>query len=343
MHGPSLPVISLACIFDAAQDGQRKPAKAPNTGTYFMQSAGLRIGTRGSPLALAQANLTAGLLAALDIAGDKAAAEIVPIRTSGDAITDRPLSEAGGKGLFTKEIDDALLAGRIDIAVHSAKDLPTRLPDGIVIAACLEREDVRDAILSPTASRLTDLPKGAVLGTSSLRRKALALRLRPDLAVVDFRGNVETRLGKLAAGAADATLLAIAGLKRLGLADRARGILDSDEWLPAVGQGAIAITARRDDTAILSVLAGLDHHDTSVALAAERAFLAVLDGSCRTPIGGLARLEADRLVFRGIIVKPDGSEAHAVERRGPVADAEILGADAGAELARRGGAGFFAP
>jgi len=305
-----------------------------------MQLAELRIGTRGSPLALAQARETARLLA--DIGGGNAVqAAIETIRTSGDAITDRPLSEVGGKGLFTKEIDEAQLSGRIDIAVHSAKDLPTELADGLVIAACLKREDVRDAILSPVASNLADLPVGAVLGTSSLRRKAMALRLRPDLSVVDFRGNVETRMRKLAEGAADATLLAIAGLNRLGLADRASGVLDSDAWLPAVGQGAIAITARRDDHEILSLLARLDDRETSVRLTAERAFLAVLDGSCRTPIGGLAELDGAMLTFRGIIVRPDGSEALEVARQGPVADAVSLGTDAGAELVRRGGSGFF--
>lgn len=301
-----------------------------------MQSAEVRIGTRGSPLALAQANETARLLAGLG-----ATAEIVPIRTSGDAIVDRPLGEVGGKGLFTKEIDEALLDGRIDMAVHSAKDLPTQLADGLVITACLEREDVRDALLSPAASCIDDLPQGAVLGTSSLRRRALALRARPDLTVVEFRGNVETRMRKLTEGSADATLLALAGLKRLGLADRAAGILDSAGWLPAVGQGTIAITTRRDDDAVQSLAAKLDHGETSVALSAERAFLAVLDGSCRTPIGGLARLDGETLTFRGIIVKPDGSVAHEVERRGLGADAEVIGADAGAELAGRGGPDFF--
>ena len=305
-----------------------------------MQSAGVRIGTRGSPLALAQANETARLLAASNNSSLDTMT-ILPIRTSGDTITDRPLSEVGGKGLFTKEIDDALLDGRIDLAVHSAKDLPTRLPDGLVIAAYLEREDVRDAILSPIAASIADLPKGAVLGTSSLRRKALALRIRPDLKIVGMRGNVETRLRKLAEGAADATLLAVAGLRRLGFADRAAGMIDSTEWLPAVGQGAIAIVAREDDATSRSMSAAINDRETSVALATERAFLTVLDGSCRTPIGGLAKLENDMIYFRGIIVKPDGSEAHEVERQGPVAEAEMIGSEAGGELARRGGADFF--
>ena len=307
-----------------------------------LQSAATRtatrtIGTRGSPLALWQAE---AVRAALDAIGWQAG--VTPIRTTGDRITDRPLAEAGGKGLFTKEIDEALLDGRIDLAVHSAKDLPTVLPDGIVIAACLKRGDVRDAFLSPRAKQLRDLPQGAVIGTASLRRAALALRLRPDLRIVPMRGNVETRLRKLEGGEADATLLALAGLTRLGLADRAAGVLDTDDWLPAPGQGAIAITTRADDAAVLAALGQIDHRATSLALAAERAFLAVLDGSCRTPIGGLAEIEGGGLRFRGIIVKPDGSVAHEVERLGGVDEAEALGADAGDELARRGGPDFFA-
>ena len=309
--------------------------------TPALQSAPIRIatpsiGTRGSPLALKQAEAVRAALAGIGIMG-----AVAPIRTTGDRITDRPLAEAGGKGLFTKEIDEALLAGRIGLAVHSAKDLPTLLPEGIVIAACLPRADVRDAFLSRRTTHLLDLPQGAVVGTSSLRRAALALRLRPDFAIVSMRGNVETRLRKLEAGQADATILALAGLTRLGLADRAAGILATDEWLPAPGQGAIAITARADDGAMLEALAQIDHHATSVALATERAFLAVLDGSCRTPIGGLAEIEGTTVRFRGIIVKPDGRIAHEVERRGETSVAEALGADAGAELARRGGPDFF--
>jgi hydroxymethylbilane synthase len=305
-----------------------------------MQTAAIRIGTRGSPLALAQADETARLLVG-SCGLDPAAVTIVPIRTSGDAITDRPLIEAGGKGLFTKEIDEALIAGKVEIAVHSAKDMPTRLAEGLVLAACLKREDVRDAFLSNVAGTLAELPKGAVLGTSSLRRKALALRARPDLTVVDMRGNVETRIRKLAEGAADATLLAVAGLRRLGLVDRATSLLDADDWLPAVAQGAIAIVARAGHETTCSLIARIDHRDTSLAVAAERAFLAVLDGSCRTPIGALARIDGDRLRFRGIIVKPDGSAAHVVERSGAAGEGERIGADAGAELARRGGPDFF--
>jgi hydroxymethylbilane synthase len=228
----------------------------------------LKLGTRGSPLALAQAEMVRAALGALG-----RAVGVVPIRTTGDRITDRPLAEAGGKGLFTKEIDAALLSGAIDFAVHSAKDLPTALPEGIVIAACLPRADYRDAFLSPRAETLLALPHGAVIGTASLRRAALALRLRPDLKIVAMRGNVETRLRKLEAGEADATMLAMAGLTRLGLAGRATSILDADDWLPAPGQGTVAITARSEDVAALDLIARIDHAATSAALACERAFL----------------------------------------------------------------------
>jgi hydroxymethylbilane synthase len=307
-----------------------------------LQSAGtraetLKLGTRGSPLALAQAEMVRAAFSALG-----RPVEIVTIRTTGDRIADRPLAEAGGKGLFTKEIDAALLTGAIDFAVHSAKDLPTALPDGIAIAACLPRADCRDAFLSPRAATLSALPEGAIVGTASLRRAALALRLRPDFRIVPMRGNVGTRLAKLEAGAADATILAMAGLSRLGLAERATGILDPDDWLPAPGQGTVAIAARGADEPIRDLLLRIDHAATTAALSAERAFLAVLDGSCRTPIGGLAEIDGETLRFRGIIVKPDGSVAHEVERRGAIGAAQALGADAGAELARAGGPDFFA-
>jgi hydroxymethylbilane synthase len=316
-----------------------------------LQSALIRIGTRGSPLALAQAEeVRRRLLAAHGLPAE--AVLIVPIRTTGDRITDRPLADAGGKGLFTKEIDEALIAGTIDLAVHSAKDLPTRLAEGIAIAACLPRADVRDAFISRTAKALSELPQGAVLGTSSLRRQAMALRLRPDLKIVNLRGNVETRLRRIEEGAADATLLAAAGLTRLGLLFNAASLIEPDDWLPAVGQGIIVITTRSGDSATASRLAVIDDRDSSVALATERAFLDVLDGSCRTPIGGLARLvdgqaarseaATKQIWFRGIIVAPDGTRAHATERRGPLADLAALGADAGAELRRRGGPDFFA-
>jgi hydroxymethylbilane synthase len=305
-----------------------------------LQSHEIRIGTRGSPLALAQAEETRSTLAvALGIAPE--AIQIVAMKTSGDRITDRPIAEAGGKGLFTKEIDEALLDGRIDIGVHSAKDMAARLPDGMVIGACLRREDVRDAFVSPLATRLEDLPEGAVVGTSSLRRRALVLRARRDLRVIDLRGNVDTRIRKIAESEAHATILAAAGLSRLGLADRVASYLDIAKWIPAPGQGAIAIAAREEDLLTRQRLQAIDHRPTSQALAAERAFLAVLDGSCRTPIGGIATVEGSHLSFSGIIVKTDGSVAHEVRLAGAVGDAEAIGRDAGADLSRRGGPGFF--
>jgi hydroxymethylbilane synthase len=304
------------------------------------QSAILRLGTRGSPLALTQARMVRDALAATHmIPPDRI--ELVIIRTSGDRIQDRPLAEAGGKGLFTKEIEEALVAGAIDLAVHSSKDMPTALPDGLVLTAFLPREDPRDAFISMKADSLADLPRGAVVGTASLRRQAMVKRLRPDVSVVPLRGNVETRLRKLAEGAADATLLALAGLKRLGLADKATAVLDVEEFLPAVGQGAIGIEARSTDMRTREMLMRINHSETARALASERAFLAVLDGSCRTPIAGHAMVAAGRLRFRGMIVKPDGSEAHEAAREGDIADAEKLGADAGRELRGRAGAGFF--
>src|SRR5438270_13519210 len=242
----------------------------------------------------------AALAAAHRVAED--AIEIATIRTSGDRIQDRPLSAAGGKGLFTKEIEEALLAGMIDLAVHSAKDIPTVLPERLMLAACLPREDVRDTFISRAAASLRELPQSAVVGTASLRRQAMVKRLRPDVSVVPLRGNVETRLRKLEAGEVDATLLAVAGLKRLGLADKATALLDAQEFLPAVGQGAITIEAGVDDARTRELLARIDHADTSVALAAERAFLAVLDGSCRTPIAGHAILDGDAVWFRGMIL-----------------------------------------
>jgi hydroxymethylbilane synthase len=301
----------------------------------------LRIGTRGSPLALAQATqVRAGLAAAHGVAPERIALEV--IRTTGDVIRDRPLAEVGGKGLFTKEIEEALLAGAVDLAVHSAKDMPTELPGGLAIAAALEREDPRDVFISRKAKTPRELRHGAVVGTASLRRQAQVLRLRPDLKVVPFRGNVETRLRKLDAGEVDATLLALAGLKRLGLADAATAILPVDEFLPAVGQGIIAVETRADDTRTRDLLAAIDHCESATALACERAFLAVLDGSCRTPIAGHATISAGRLAFRGLIAKPDGSAHFETAHTGAVADSVALGTDAGRELKSRAGADFFA-
>jgi hydroxymethylbilane synthase len=300
----------------------------------------LRIGSRGSPLALVQAREVQSRIAEA-VGIDAARIEIEVIRTTGDVVQDRPLAEAGGKGFFTKEIEEALLAGSIDLAVHSSKDLPTILPAGLVLAGFPPREDPRDAFISRKAASLRELPPGTVVGTASPRRQALVKRLRPDVTAAMLRGNVETRLRKLEAGEVDATLLAVAGLKRLGLLAAATAILDPDAFVPAVGQGAIGIETRADDAKTRALVEAIDDADTAAAVAAERAFLAVLDGSCRTPIGGHAKIEGGTLRFRGIIVKPDGSEAFEVLREGRRENAAALGADAGRELRDRASADFF--
>ena len=300
----------------------------------------IRVGTRGSPLALAQAaELRAVLAAAQSL--DIAAIEVCPIRTTGDMVGERPLAELGGKGLFTKEIDQALIDGAIDLAVHSAKDIPAIIPGELVIAAYLAREDPRDAFISRKAANLKALAAGAVVGTAAPRRHALVKRARPDVNVVTLRGNVETRLRKLDAGAADATLLALAGLKRLGLAAAATYVFETEEFLPAVGQGAIAIVARKQDQRMHERLAAISDEDTTTAVTAERAFLAKLEGSCRTPIAGHAKILAGELRFEGLILRPDGSESFQTHRHGAASDAAALGADAGDELARRAPTGFF--
>jgi hydroxymethylbilane synthase len=304
--------------------------------------ARLRIGTRGSPLALAQAREVRRRLAAVhrDL-GEEDVAEIVVIRTTGDRIQSGPLADIGGKGLFTKEIEDALLSRTVDVAVHSMKDLPTRLPDGLIIAGLPPREDPRDALVSAKASSLAGLTEAAVVGTCSLRRRALLLARRPDLRVVPLRGNVDTRLRKLADGEVDATLLAIAGLRRLGRADAAAAVLEPEEFLPAVCQGAIGIECRADDRDMCERLAAITDPATRTCVAAERALLAGLDGSCRTPIAALAVVEADRVWLRAQIAWPDGSRSLGAERRGPASDAEALGDDAARELRGRGGPDFF--
>jgi len=300
----------------------------------------LRIGTRGSPLALAQARaVRARLAGSLGVQEDEI--ELVVIRTSGDTIQDRPLAEEGGKGLFTKEIEEALIEGKVDLAVHSTKDMPTFSQPGLMLAACLEREDPRDVFISRKAKSIQELPRGATLGTASLRRQAIAKRLRPDLSVAPLRGNVETRLRKLEEGQVDATLLALAGLKRLGLADRATKIMHVNEFLPAVGQGAIGIEAREENARVREMLARIDHADTSTAVRCERAFLAALDGSCKTPIAGHAVVSGDTVEFRGLIARPDGSAAHDIAGHGNRKDAAVIGADAGRELKHRAGSGFF--
>jgi hydroxymethylbilane synthase len=300
----------------------------------------LRIGTRGSPLALVQARtVRERLAAALGRPADTI--ELKIIRTTGDTIIDRPLAEEGGKGLFTKEIEEALIRGDIDLAVHSAKDMPTFLPKGLILAACLEREDPRDVFISAKAKNIAALPQGAKVGTASLRRQAIMKRARPDLEVAPLRGNVETRLRKLDDGEADAIILALAGLRRLGLEGRATRIMSADEFLPAAGQGAIAIETREDDAETRALLAKIDHSDTSTAVAAERAFLAVLDGSCKTPIGAHAIIEGETLRFRGLIARPDGSAAHDIAATGARSDAVQIGESCARELKQRAGADFF--
>jgi hydroxymethylbilane synthase len=306
-----------------------------------LASRPLLIGTRGSPLALWQAGHVRTLLIAANGLGDDAVALSV-ITTSGDRIRDKPLRDFGGKGLFTKEIDEALLGRAVDIAVHSMKDLPTELPPGISIAAVLPRGDVRDAFISAKGESLAALPSGAVVGSSSLRRQAQVKRLRPDLEVMDFRGNVETRLTKLEQGKADATLLALAGLERLGLANHVTAVLSTDEMLPAVAQGAIGIACSSDDVATHELLQALNDQSTATAVACERAFLAQLDGSCRTPIAGLAEIAAGSLRFRGLVLNPEGTEWHEIEQRGLPQDAANIGAESGRELLALAGPNFLA-
>ena len=301
------------------------------------------IGTRGSPLALAQAHETQDRLAAA-LGLDRVQLPLSIIKTTGDAIQDRPLSEAGGKGLFTKELDIALLDGAIDLAVHSAKDLPTGLPAGLVIAGYLPREDVRDALISPLAPDLVSLPPGTLVGSASLRRQAMVKRLRPDLEVGLLRGNVGTRLAKLASGEVGATLLALAGLKRLGLTDHVTATLSEDDFLPAVGQGAIAIVTRSGDERVRNAVDLILDRATGVALAAERAYLTVLDGSCRTPIAGHARVMTERgsaVRFRGLVLRPDGSESLEASGEGAAADAEAIGREAGRSIKSRMPAGML--
>ncbi len=305
-----------------------------------MSNRPFRIGTRGSPLALWQADHVRALLSGAHGLGEEAVALSV-ITTSGDRIRNKPLRDFGGKGLFTKEIDEALLGDEVDLAVHSMKDLPTDLPPGIAIAAVLPRGDVRDAFISAKGETLAALPAGAVVGSSSLRRQAQVKRLRLDLEVIDFRGNVETRLAKLERGLADATVLAVAGLERLGLTDHVTSILSTDEMLPAVAQGAIAVACRSDDAKTLDLLQALNDDNTATAVGCERAFLAQLDGSCRTPIAGLAEIADGILRFRGLVLNPDGTKWHEIEQRGARADAASIGAHAGRELLALAGPNFL--
>lgn len=296
----------------------------------------LRIGTRGSRLALVQAGIARAALAKRNVV-----AEIVVVKTSGDRIQNRSLADAGGKGLFTKELEEALLANEIDLAVHSMKDVPTFLPKGLEIAALFPREAVEDAVVARgAATSLAELPKGARVGTSSIRRSAQLKRARPDLHSVLLRGNVDTRLAKLESGEFDAILLAVAGLNRLGLADRIGFILSSEDWLPAPAQGAIGIEIRSGDARTRAAVTELDHIPTSIAIACERGFLAALDGSCRTPIAGLAILDGNRLSFRGEVLAPDGSDWVTADFQAVLSldareEAARLGYDAGQTLCPR--------
>lgn len=306
-----------------------------------MQTKPFRIGTRGSPLALAQAAETRSRL--MEAHGlPEEMFEVVVLSTKGDRITDRALSEIGGKGLFTEELEQQLLSGELDFAVHSSKDMPTWLPDGLEISAYLPREDFRDAVVGRTAPSLTALPDRAIVGSASLRRQALIRRIRPDIEVIVFRGSVETRLRKLNEGQVDATLLALAGLKRLGREDVITELLDPENFPPAPAQGAICIESRIGDRRVLDLLEGINHKPTFDAVSCERAFLEVLDGSCRTPIAGYTILDGDHLKFSGLILTPDGTSEHAVSIEGLRADAIKLGKQAGETVRAAAGPGFFA-
>jgi hydroxymethylbilane synthase len=287
----------------------------------------LKIGTRGSPLALAQAKMTRELLIASGLIAEDAI-ETVIIKTSGDRIQDRSLADIGGKGLFTKEIEEALSDGRIDMAVHSLKDLPAWMPDGLGLAAVLKRADVRDALLSPVASSIASLPLGARIGTSSPRRKALLLHRRPDLTIVDFRGNVGTRLDKLAKGEVDGTMLAMAGMARLGI-DAGQHPIDTEEMLPAACQGAIGLEIRLGDARAQMLCDAIGDQVSAIAIAAERAFLAALDGSCRTPIAALATVHGDRVSLEGLVARPDGTAVIRISEHAGLADAARMGDSAG--------------
>jgi hydroxymethylbilane synthase len=302
-----------------------------------------RIGTRGSPLALAQAYETRKRLieAFPNELSEEGAIEIVVMKTQGDMILDKSLSEIGGKGLFTKELDIALLNNEVDICVHSMKDVPTWIPNATVLPCNLPREDTRDAFICEKYKKISELPDGSVIGSASLRRQAQILAKNPKLKLVNFRGNVQTRLRKLDEGIVDATLLALAGLKRMNMAEVATTILEFDEMLPAVAQGAIGIQCREDDDRSLKYLAALNHADTKVAIDCERAFLDTLDGNCKTPIAGQAWLKEGQLHFRGLIAKPDGSVLLETTRVGSLSDAVLMGRDAGQELKTRAGPNFY--
>nr|GMD90811.1 porphobilinogen deaminase, chloroplastic [Ipomoea batatas]GME13827.1 porphobilinogen deaminase, chloroplastic [Ipomoea batatas] len=306
----------------------------------------VRIGTRDSPLALAQAYETRDkLMASHPELAEEGAIEIIIIKTTGDKILSQPLADIGGKGLFTKEIDEALINAEIDIAVHSMKDVPTYLPDKTILPCNLPREDVRDAFISLSAASLADLPAGSTVGTASLRRKSQILHRYPSLQVLEnFRGNVQTRLRKLNEGVVQATLLALAGLKRLDMTENVTSILSIEDMLPAVAQGAIGIACRSDDEKMANYIASLNHEETRLAVVCERAFLKTLDGSCRTPIAGYAsRGEDGDCIFKGLVASPDGTRVIETSRKGPYTfnDMVLMGEDAGKELLLQAGPGFF--
>ena len=318
--------------------------KVAMTVTMPTPDAPLKIGTRGSPLALAQAYETRRrLVTAFDLPQE--AFEIVVIKTTGDnramIDADRPLKEIGNKGLFTKEIEEAMLSGAIDIAVHSSKDMPVEQPEGLILDCFLPREDVRDAFVSLKYKGIAELPPGAIVGTSSLRRKAQLLAKRPDLQVVEFRGNVQTRLKKLGDGVAEATFLAVAGLNRLGMDDVPFTPVDTADMLPAIAQGAIGIERRIDDERAKTMLAAIHHSETGHRITCERAFLGALDGSCETPIGGLSHIEGDMIALQGELLSLDGTRILTIGGTAPVADGAELGQRLGAELLAKAGPDFL--
>jgi len=306
-----------------------------------MQTNLVKIGTRSSQLALIQA---AQLRQALSLAHEwpLEQIEIVPMSTKGDRNTDITLAQIGGKGLFTQEIEQALLEGRIDLAVHSTKDMPTLLPEGLQLNSFLPREDPRDAFIGRDQTmRIDSLPQGAVIGTSSLRRQAFICHYRPDLTIMALRGNVETRLNKLQQGEMQGTFLSVAGLKRLKREEVISEIMSEDIMLPAPGQGAIAVESRVDDARMARLLAPIGCPETHDALACERSFLAALDGSCRTPLGGLAQIMGDDMLFRGAIASPDGCLCYRVEMRGNRGEKVQIGREAAEKLRREAGDAFF--
>ncbi|RCL00751.1 MAG: hydroxymethylbilane synthase [Candidatus Tokpelaia sp. JSC189] len=305
-----------------------------------METPPLRIGTRSSALALAQAHeVRVRLMKAHDLPAE--AFKIVPMSTAGDRISDRPLADIGGKGLFTREIEIALGQGRIDMAVHSAKDMPIALPTNLYLSVFLEREDPRDAFISTSGKFLYDLPEGATVGSSSIRRQAMIRKLWPNLNIVMLRGNVQTRLARLKQDNFDGTFLALAGLKRLGLQGIVTQIMDQEQFLPAPGQGAIAVESRVGDKVVDAWLASLSDPITHYEITCERVFMAVLGGSCRTPLGGLARVEDEKIRFSGIILTPDGTSFYEVKLHGGVNEAEEIGREAAEKLKKDAGPAFF--